>query len=90
MRRLMSELDAQNKEFFNFIEEGYDPKTRVTLNREDPNWVFERDDSGYYHHLRIYVEQQYGYTINIQQQDEYVWDYRLGVGNNTIDIIQIK
>ncbi|MBT4995510.1 MAG: FecR domain-containing protein [Hellea sp.] len=90
MRRLMSELDGQNAEFFSFREEGYDPVTRITLNRQDPSWIFERDDSGYYHHLRIYVEQQYGYTINIQQQDEYVWDYRLGVGNNNIDIIQIK
>lgn len=90
MRRLMSELDGQNAEFFNFRTEGYDPGTRITLNRQDPHWRLERDDSGYWHHFEIYIGQQYGYTINIQQQDEYVWDYRLGVGNNTIDIIQIK
>lgn len=90
MRRLMSELDGQNAEFFNFRTEGYDPGTRITLNRQDPYWRLERDDSGYWHHFEIYIGQQYGYTINIQQQDEYVWDYRLGVGNNTIDIIQIK
>jgi hypothetical protein len=90
MRRLMSELDSQNAEFFNFRTEGYDPDTRITLNRQDPYWRLERDDSGYWHHFEIYIGQQYGYTINIQQQDEYVWDYRLGVGNNTIDIIQIK
>lgn len=90
MNRLMSELDTQNTAFFDFKTEGFDPVTRITLNREDPHWRVERDDSGNYHHLEIYIGQQYGYTINIQQQDEYIYDYRLGVGNNTIDIIQIQ
>ena len=52
--------------------------------------VLARDDQGVYHYIRLRVGQAYGYTINIQQQDEVIYDYRLGVGTNTIDILQIN
>ena len=90
MRRLMSVLDEENKEFFADSKEGYDDTTRIDLRKDGTDMVLARDDQGVYHYIRLRVGQAYGYTINIQQQDEVIYDYRLGVGTNTIDIIQIN
>ena len=41
-----------------------------------------------YHTIDLKLNDQYGYTINMEQQDEVVYEYGVGVGNNNIDIIQ--
>ena len=68
---------------------GYDPLTGITLINETPNWVFSRrNDSGEnFVHLRL--NQAYGYTIDLQQNDWELYDYRLGDNtNNSINIYQ--
>lgn len=82
------ELDKQNQEFFAVQTQGFDETTRITFNYEQPNYRVRRDDVGMKHHLDLTLNDQYGYTLNMEQGDEAVYNYTLGVGDNTIDIIQ--
>ena len=86
--QLKSELDKQNLEFFRDKGFGYDPKTRILIEDEDPNYHFQRIDKSLQHTVDLYLNQGYGYILNLEQQDGTVLDYRIGVGSNTIDIIQ--
>lgn len=87
---LTNELEKQNKEFFRVIEFGYDPETRVELIDENPNWKFRRVDASTRHVVELYLSQNYGYVINLEQNSETLYDYRLGVGTNFINIQQIQ
>lgn len=88
--RLKSELDKQNVEFFNVRLYGYDPTTRITLEMEEPNYYFNRTDESLEHTVDLYLNNNYGYTINLEQQNGAIYDFRLGVGNNNIDIRQYQ
>ena len=83
-----NELDVQNEGFYNVVEQGYDENTRVYLEIVEPNWHYQRSDVGLYHTVDLYLNRNSGYTLNVEQQDGAVYDYRLGVGTNTIDIKQ--
>jgi hypothetical protein len=85
-----SELDRQNEEFFRQVEYGFDEETGITLEDKNPYYRFHRIDDAGYHTIDMRLSQQYGYQINLEQQDEAIYDYRLGVGNNTIDIRQVQ
>lgn len=83
-----NELDKQNEQFFADQKFGYDDKTRITLDKQDPNWVVQRTDLGVVNNLQLRLSQASGYIINMEQQGEAVFDYRLGNGTNAIDIRQ--
>jgi len=83
-----NELDKQNEQFFADQQFGYDDKTRITLDKQDPNWVVQRTDLGVVNNLQLRLSQASGYIINMEQQGESVLDYRLGNGTNAIDIRQ--
>ena len=85
-----SELDKQNEEFFRQVDYGYNDETRILLENKNPLYHFRRIDRADYHTIDLDLSQQYGYTINLEQQDEAIYDYRLGVGSNTIDIKQVQ
>jgi hypothetical protein len=82
------QLNKQNEEFFRQRDFGYDEKTRITLEYTAPIFHIQRNDLGMYHTIDLKLNDQYGYTINMEQQDEVVYEYGVGVGNNNIDIIQ--
>ena len=82
------ELKVQNEELFANRTLGYDEKTGFFIDFEDPNWHYTRQDASIKNTLDIYLNNNYGYTLNVEQGDEAVYDYRVGVGNNTIDIQQ--
>lgn len=67
---------------------GFDPETGITLNDDDPNWEVIREDNDGDNYLKLRLNQDYGYSINMQQSDFEYMDYRLGDGGNSIDIIQ--
>ena len=68
---------------------GFDAKTGIRLDLEDPNWIWRREDNGGAGTIQIKMHNEYGYSLNIQQGDFEIYDYRLGSSaNNTIDIIQ--
>jgi len=68
---------------------GFDATTGIRLDLEDPNWIWRREDNGGAGTIQIKMHNEYGYSLNIQQGDFEIYDYRLGTSaNNTIDIIQ--
>ena len=82
------QLKKQNEEIFRSREYGFDETTRITLNYEEPTFHVQRNDIGMYHTIDLKLNDQYGYTLNLEQQDGAVYEYMLGVGDNTIDITQ--
>ena len=84
------ELSRQNKRLLSDVPQvGFDPKTQIRLDVVEPFWVWQREDFEQGGRIRLRLNQQYDYTLNIQQGDFYAYDYRLGAeGNNSIDIIQ--
>jgi len=82
------ELDKQNEEFFATRQLGYDEKTGVFLDFDDPFWHYQRKDASLENNIDMYLTEEYGYKINVEQGDEAVYDYMLGVGNNSINIQQ--
>jgi hypothetical protein len=82
------QLKKQNEELFRQREYGFDETTRITLNYEEPTFHVQRNDIGMYHTIDLKLNDQYGYTLNLEQQDGAVYEYMLGVGDNTIDIAQ--
>jgi hypothetical protein len=71
------------------IQLGKDPETGIELYNQAPDWVLRRDDGlGNFYELRL--DQQYGYNVNMQQNDFEYRDYQLGDGQNEIDIIQVQ
>ncbi len=84
-RLMRGALDSRQKG----IQLGKDPETGIELYNQAPDWVLRRDDGlGNFYELRL--DQQYGYNINMQQNDFEYRDYQLGDGQNEIDIIQVQ
>ena len=82
------ELKASNEQIFDQQMGGYDETTRITLELQDPSWLVTRTSTDQNNYLKLNLNQEYGYRINIGQSDEVVYDYLLGAGNNQIDIDQ--
>ena len=84
-RLMRGALDSRQKG----IQLGKDPETGIELYDQNPDWVLRRDDGlGNFYELRL--DQQYGYNVNMQQNDFEYRDYQLGDGQNEIDIIQVQ
>jgi len=82
------ELDKQNEQLMVTQQTGYDEKTGFFFDTEGDRYHVTREDASVENRLDLYLHNNYGYTINVEQGDEAVYDYRVGVGSNTIDIIQ--
>ena len=82
------ELDKQNEQFMTVQQTGYDEKTGFLFDTEGDNYHIIREDASVENRIDLYLNNNYGYTINVEQGDEAVYDYRLGVGSNVIDIQQ--
>lgn len=68
---------------------GFDPTTQIRLDFEDPRWIWQREDFEQGGFIRLRLNNQFDYTINVKQGDFEIYDYKLGSeGNNSIDIIQ--
>ena len=71
------------------IKLGKDPETGVIILDEDPQWVWIREAaSGAYIELRL--DKEYGYIINIVQDDFEMYDFELGGQDNEITIEQYQ
>lgn len=90
MAIFMDELKRQNQTLLQEEKNiyGYDATTGVVLEKNDTGWTWSRED-GSNNKIRIQMNDQYGYSLNVQQGDFQIYDYRLGNStNNSIDIIQ--
>ena len=82
------ELDKQNEQLMAVQQSGYDEKTGFFFDVEGDKYYVKRDDAAITNHIDLTLNKNNGYTINVEQGDEAVYDYRVGVGSNTIDIKQ--
>ena len=84
------ELARQNKRLLSNVPKvGFDPKTQIRLDLIEPHWVWQREDFEQGGFIRLRLNNQYDYTLDVQQGDFYIYDYRLGSeGTNSITIIQ--
>ena len=68
---------------------GKNPETGVIILDEDPQWVWIREGaSGSYIELRL--DKEYGYIINIVQEEFEMYDFELGGQDNEITIKQFN
>ena len=85
------ELLRQNRLLItpDFRTYGFDAETGIRLTKTNDSWIFERDDRIGDNYLRIQMDQEYGYNLNVKQTDFEVYDYKLGITtNNNITIKQ--
>ena len=71
------------------IRLGKDPETGIVLLDEDPQWVWSRED-GQGNYIELRLNKEYGYILNITQQDFEIIDYELGGPENAIKIYQAQ
>jgi len=84
------ELARQNKRLLSNVPTvGFDPKTQIRLDIEEPYWVWQREDFEQGGFIRLRLNRQHDYTLDVQQGEFFLYDYRLGSeGTNSITIIQ--
>ena len=86
-KQMRSEFDKQKSVDGIFL--GKHPETGVIILDEDPEWVWIREDaSGSYIELRL--DKEYGYVLNIIQNEFEQYDFELGGIENAITIQQIN
>ena len=71
------------------IKLGKDPDTGVIILDEDPDWVWIREGAGG-SYIELRLDKEYGYIINIVQEEFEMYDFQLGGQENEISIIQIN
>ncbi len=86
---LIDELTAQNEAIFLRRETGRDPVTGIGYEEQSPRFVVDREDQATDNRFKLSLNQNYGYTVDMQQGNFNMFDYRVGVGNNKISITQI-
>ena len=68
---------------------GFDAETGIRLEKDGDSWVWTREDNVGDNYIRIRMNQEYGYDINVRQSDFEIYGYKLGVTtNNSITIKQ--
>ena len=84
------ELQRQNERLLSNVPVvGFDPNTQIRLDLIEPYWVWQREDFEQGGFIRLRLNNQYDYTLDVQQGEFFLYDYRLGSeGTNSITIIQ--
>lgn len=84
------ELQRQNERLLSNVPVvGFDPKTQIRLDKEEPHWIWQREDFEQGGFIRMRLNTRHDYTLDVQQGDFFLYDYRLGSeGTNSISIIQ--
>mgnify|MGYP003690511905 FL=1 len=84
------ELKRQNARLLtNVPTVGFDPKTQIRLDKIEPHWVWQREDFEQGGFIRLRLNTRHDYTLDIEQGEFFLYDYRLGSeGTNSITIIQ--
>ena len=84
------ELKRQNARLLtNVPTVGFDPSTQIRLDKIEPHWVWQREDFEQGGFIRLRLNTRHDYTLDIEQGEFFLYDYRLGSeGTNSITIIQ--
>ena len=85
--KMSDEFQKQKSKSFGDVVFGRDEETGIIILNEDPDYVWIREGaSGSYIELRL--DQEYGYILNIIQDDFEMYDFQLGGQDNEITIYQ--
>ena len=88
--QMRNEFDKQEeKRSIEGITLGKDPETGVIILDEDPQWVFIREDAGGAY-IELRLDQEYGYILNIIQNEFEMYDFELLGQDNEITIQQFN
>jgi len=84
-------LQLQNEKFFK--EEasiyGFDPETGIRFEKDGDFYIVERDDNSGNNYFRLRLHNQYGYNLELGQNDWEIYEYEVGPsGNNNIVVKQ--
>jgi hypothetical protein len=84
------ELKRQNARLLSNVPTvGFDPTTQIRLDKIEPHWVWQREDFEQGGFIRLKLNTRHDYTLDIEQGEFFLYDYRLGSeGTNSITIIQ--
>ena len=89
LAELFKDEFEKQKTDFSGVKLGFDPTTGIRITDVDPSYLFERYDNIGTNNVYLKLHKQSGgYTINLQQGDFELIDYRIGTGPNNIDIYQ--
>ena len=89
-KEMRNEFDKQEeKRSIEGITLGKDPITGVIILDEDPQWVFIREDAGGAY-IELRLDQEYGYILNIIQNEFEMYDFELLGQENEITIQQFN
>ena len=69
------------------VKTGKDPVTGILVVDDDPMWIWEREAASG-NKIRLVLDKEYGYLINVLQGDYEIIDYELGGQENEIVISQ--
>jgi len=88
--QMRNEFDKQEeKRSIEGITLGKDPITGVIILDEEPQWVFIREDAGGAY-IELRLDQEYGYILNIIQNEFEMYDFELLGQDNEITIQQFN
>ena len=88
--QMRNEFDKQEeKRSIEGITLGKDPITGVIILDEEPQWVFIREDAGGAY-IELRLDQEYGYILNIIQNEFEMYDFELLGQENEITIQQFN
>ena len=89
-KEMRNEFDKQEeRKSIEGITLGKDPETGVIILDEDPQWVFIREDAGGAY-IELRLDQEYGYILNIIQNEFEMYDFELLGQENEITIQQFN
>jgi len=89
LAELFKDEFEKQKTDFSGVKLGFDATTGIRITDVDPSYLFERYDNIGTNNVYLKLRKgSGGYTINLQQGDFELIDYRIGTGPNSIDIYQ--
>ena len=89
MEIFKDELIRQNEAFFTVKQEGLDMKTGILYELQDDKHYLYREQPSTGNVFSLRLSTLYGYVIDMQQQDWYFYEYKLGTSTgNSITITQ--
>ena len=83
------QLMIQNESFFRQEVYGFDPETGIRFEKDGDFYIVERRDNSGDNYFRLRLHTEYGYRLDLGQNDWEYYDYMVGpVGNNDIVVKQ--
>ncbi len=81
-------LQIQNEKFFRKEEYGFDPETGIRFEKDGDFYIVERQDNSGDNYFRLRLHDQYGYNLDLGQNDWEIYEYEVGPGGNNNIVVK--